>query len=675
MPETPPLQGDLFQWDAPPRVEETDARGSSQGVTSFAAQVPPADPEPGTPPAHDLLLLQPWLLALRREHSVAHDMSQALTPTLVAAYIERFLFTDQAPSREVLETALSAQSPDLVRHLRTWLRRRPIPPLQEAVWQALYSWLQPRLLHWVTQDLEATRGRASLAALTPAAWVTTVQDSVRTTACPLAQVAEIMRHETTALVQALTQALDLSQRTHAEIQALLHLRPIQRAEDRPHPLNPLFLSRSLAPVATGGPMLSSAQALLRQDLWRPDGENVPTFRRLFSQERVIEHYVTKADPTSRTVEALAGEAAWQIVQQFGLPTAFLHLVFAAYATEQVEPWRGLFELRGSDLLRTLGLERRTDVPRAEKLREVAHQAHLLSSLGVWVVWRESARDLSVQMSRMWEVALDIRGPVDPDRVLAPTEVFLTVRPGLWTEKFLNAAGARAGTALRQFGYLAQATLRIDPYHQELAAKLAVYLTLMIRLRSTYRVQSLLETLEPAAVLQEAAADFRRRYAYKRRWDEALLTLHDQGWRFTFHDDTYPVVLRPDWALPTDTRVHLRRLPNNYWQQLLAATLTFIPPAPLPALLAGAGEEKRSAPRVPTRPPPPRRTLTAMPIPLTGSQVRQARLTQGWSQQELARRVGKSQPWVALIEQDKRTMQPQEQATLRTLLNLELARLS
>ena len=421
MPETPPLQGDLFQWDAPPRVEETDARGSSQGVTSFAEQVPPADPEPGTPPAHDLLLLQPWLLALRRENSVAHDMSQALTPTLVAAYIERFLFTDQAPSREVLETALSAQSPDLVRHLRTWLRRRPIPPLQEAVWQALYSWLQPRLLHWVTQDLEATRGRAYLAALTPAAWVTTVQDSVRTTACPLAQVAAIMRHETTALVHALTQALDLSQRTHAEIQALLHLRPIQRAEDRPHPLNPLFLSRSLAPVATGGPMLSSAQALLRQDLWRPDGENVPTFRRLFSQERVIEHYVTKADPTSRTVEALAGEAAWQIVQQFGLPTAFLHLVFAAYATEQVEPWRGLFELRGSDLLRTLGLERRTDVPRADKLREVAHQAHLLSSLGVWVVWRESARDLSVQMSRMWEVALDIRGPVDPDRVLAPTE--------------------------------------------------------------------------------------------------------------------------------------------------------------------------------------------------------------------------------------------------------------
>ena len=103
----------------------------------------------------------------------------------------------------------------------------------------------------------------------------------------------------------------------------------------------------------------------------------------------------------------------------------------------------------------------------------------------------------------------------------PTEVFLTVRPGLWTEKFLNAAGARAGTALRQFGYLAQATLRIDPYHQELAAKLAVYLTLMIRLRSTYRIQSLLETLEPAAVLQEAAADFRRLLTHLQ--DDARIT--------------------------------------------------------------------------------------------------------------------------------------------------------
>ena len=52
------------------------------------------------------MCFQPWLLALRREHSIAQAMAQALTPTLVAAYIECFLLTDYAPSREVLATAL-----------------------------------------------------------------------------------------------------------------------------------------------------------------------------------------------------------------------------------------------------------------------------------------------------------------------------------------------------------------------------------------------------------------------------------------------------------------------------------------------------------------------------------------------------------------------------------------
>ena len=53
-------------------------------------------------------------------------------------------------------------------------------------------------------------------------------------------------------------------------------------------------------------------------------------------------------------------------------------------------------------------------------------------------------------------------------------------------------------------------------------------------------------------------------------------------------------------------------------------------------------------------------------------MRQARQTKGWSQQELAHRVGKSQQWVAFIEQGKRTVQPQDQETLRMLLGLDPA---
>jgi len=283
----------------------------------------------------------------------------------------------------------------------------------------------------------------------------------------------------------------------------------------PSPELPLFQSRAVAPVATGGPMLSSAQALLRRDLWTKNDDGKPVYRRRFSQGRVIEHYITTADPTSQYPEALAGEAAWQIVEQFGIPTAYLHLVFAAHAAAQPSPWQGLFRLQGSDLIKTLGMERRTDVPKPEKLKELAKQAELLGSVGVWVVWREGKRDLNVRASRMWDVALDIHGQDGRGGAGAiPSELTLTVRPGLWTEKFLNRAGRDAGLALRQFGYLAQATLRINPYHEELAAKLAVYLTIMSRLRATYRVQNLLAAVEPEATLQQAALQRQKRYKFR-----------------------------------------------------------------------------------------------------------------------------------------------------------------
>src|SRR5262249_56051631 len=89
-------------------------------------------------------------------------------------------------------------------------------------------------------------------------------------------------------------------------------------------------------------MFSSAQPLPRRDLWTKNDDGKPVYRRRFSQGRVIEHYITTADPTSQYPEALAGEAAWQIVEQFGIPTAYLHLLFAPHAAAQPSPCHPLF---------------------------------------------------------------------------------------------------------------------------------------------------------------------------------------------------------------------------------------------------------------------------------------------------------------------------------------------
>lgn len=266
---------------------------------------------------------------------------------------------------------------------------------------------------------------------------------------------------------------------------------------------PLFQTGDIAIVATPGLMLSSVQALIRKDLWKDDEEGKPFLRRGFSENRFVEHYITALDPNSRYPEALAGKAAWQIIEQFGVSTAYMHLVFSAYAAEQDRPWTGIFHLKGTDLIKMLGMDKLTDLTKTEKLKEIATQAHLLGSLGVWVVWTEGKMDLNVRTSRMWDVAVDLHGQLslfgnerERERDTEPNEITIAIRPGLWTEKFLNRERQKVGTALRQFGYLAKETLKINPYQKELAARLAVYLTIMGRMRETYRVMTLLEAVEP-----------------------------------------------------------------------------------------------------------------------------------------------------------------------------------
>lgn len=425
---------------------------------------------------------------------------------------------------------------------------------------------------------------------------------------------------------------------------------------------PLFQTDEVAPLATAGPMLSTIQAFIRKDLWKDDKEGKPFLRKGFSGGRFIEHYITAADPNSQYPEALAEKAAWQIIEQFGVPAAYMHLILSAYAAEQDRPWMGMFRLKGTDLIKTLGMDKRTDLTRAEKLKEIAKQALLVGSLGVWVVWSEGKMDLNVRTSRMWDVAVDLHGQLGlfgkekREKEVEPSEIIITIRPGLWTEKFLNREGLKAGTALRQFGYLARETLKINPYQKELAAKLAVYLTIMGRVRETYRVRSLLEAVEPKEILAVAQQDFRRRYVLKQKWDNALLDLKELGWKIEFDPETYPEEIRPDWALPGEGHHQVRKLPTGYFNLLLEARITIAQPEPIPQLIA-AGTER------------PTSESKAHQVWLTGGQVKKVREAKGWSQRDLAAAMGKSQPWVASIEKDKRRILPEDQERLRKLLDI------
>jgi hypothetical protein len=57
----------------------------------------------------------------------------------------------------------------------------------------------------------------------------------------------------------------------------------------------------------------------------------------------------------------------QIIDKFGLLSAKLHLMFAAYAMRQKKPWESQFVLKASDIVTEIGWEKRTDINNTEKI--------------------------------------------------------------------------------------------------------------------------------------------------------------------------------------------------------------------------------------------------------------------------------------------------------------------
>lgn len=345
----------------------------------------------------------------------------------------------------------------------------------------------------------------------------------------------------------------------------------------PPPTEPHLYQKNehFTPAATSAPMVSSLQAQLRKDQWKKDPFGLGYFlhQSKTQHSNIIQHFITSPGDIS----LLPWEEALQIIDKFGLTTAKLHLIFAAHAMRQENPWESKFTLSGSDIIKELGWDKRTDINKFQKLNELAKAAFALGCLTIQATWVEGRGkkrvECSVQTSRMWETIVDVRGGQLnlEGKIDEPTDVYITVRPGLWTYAFLNKAGCEAKKALYQFGYLAQDILKIDPYHDELALRLGLHLTVESRFHTsgTYQVQSLLEALLPTTVIKEAKKDRDNARKLTNRWNHALEVLMGlkRAFQIEFDPETYPDELHPSSNA---------RKPRRYFEKLLTAQITIHP---------------------------------------------------------------------------------------------------
>ena len=473
------------------------------------------------------------------------------------------------------------------------------------------------------------------------------------------EISLVLQDISQKLVSAIAQGLQLPKLTLADLDRILRFKQNQARE--PIPVTEPRLTNDILAVPTFAALTSAIRAQIRKEFWHKDDNGLAYFKHQAKSNpnNYIEHYISS--PGDITI--LPWEQAEQIIDKYGFNTVKLHLIFAAHTMNQPVPWEGKFCLKASDVIKYLGWDKRTDLPVHQKLSEIAKTAFVLDCLLVKSVWVEGRNkkggiNASTPTGRMWNVVVDPRGQLNlAGKVEQPEEVYITVQPGLIFHSFLNKAGSKLKEALYQFGYLAKDILTIDPYHDELALRLAIHLAMESRIHLTgkYRVETLLKALLPHTVIDKARSDKRKGYDLRQRWDNALKLLQELKWQIQF-DESYPEWLQP--GSQEGRPKEARKMKIIEW--LLQAKLTINPPAPIPELLAAnVKRQPKTRKRIPTR-----------TTGLTSDQIRKARNAKGWSQRQLAGWLGVSQSLIKMWEKGKRTPSPEMETKLRQLLELQ-----
>lgn len=475
------------------------------------------------------------------------------------------------------------------------------------------------------------------------------------------KVALVSRKISLRVVSDIAKSLDFPNLTLTDLDEILGFK--KNNENKAIPVTESRLTNAVVPIPSFAAFSSAIVAQIRKDLWSKDSNGIAYFKHQAkgNYKNYIEHYISNPGD----IEVLPLEQAEQIIDKFGFNTVKLHLIFAAHTMNQPKPWDGKFNLKASDVIKYLGWDKRTDLPVHQKLSEIAKTAFVLDCLLVKSVWVEGRNkkggiNASTPTGRMWNVVVDPRGEQNLEgKVEKPKEVYITVQPGLIFHSFLNKAGSKLKEALYQFGYLAQDLLRIDPYHDELALRLAIHLAMDSRIHTSgkYRVETLLKHLLPHTVIDTARSDKRKGYDLKQRWDNALKLLMNLRWQIQF-DESYPEWLQPGSKVKKPNGA--RKMKIIEW--LLQAKITIHPPEPIPDLLATKVKPKPKAKN--------QKRVSAARTRLTSDQIRKGRNAKGWSQRKLAGWLGVSDVLIGYWEKGKRTPSEEMEKKLRELLQIE-----
>jgi hypothetical protein len=338
---------------------------------------------------------------------------------------------------------------------------------------------------------------------------------------------------------------------------------------------------------TGYPMIISTQTLPHSQ-WQDS--DYPYWKQLLGNDCIQQPIIHQSLETN-FLELFPSKAAWEMSQQFGPEAAYMFLIFSAYSTHSEKPWEERIQLNGTDLVKLIGWDKRTDLAPGIKLKKIQNLVELTCSLSVLVnnvdtsnqryqivtssIWILEKLEYSGQLSHTCD-----RNSIDLPvyQVLEPDEFLVQIKPGSWTEKFLSQHKQKGKETLRQYGSLAKSILQINPYRHPLAAKLAIFLSVMSHIHPSgkYTVSDLLEQLESQQLIAEMQDDKTKQYKLMTQWDNALCILRQLGWKVEFDAETYSEAIRPAWSLPYGSSTQPKPRSGQWLSSWLSAKVIIQP---------------------------------------------------------------------------------------------------
>jgi len=451
----------------------------------------------------------------------------------------------------------------------------------------------------------------------------------------------------------------------------------------------IFLNGKNTPFASSMVVWETCNLLAQRQtlLWLNDDEGFATYHRPVHRGRGEMEFRLAASPEKPTPEPMTLDEASVALENFDIRAACVHLIFAAYAVTCDRPWEETFVLNDQHIEQYLGLDNRKDLTKLDKLTLIKNLVYQCCLVLVAINWPRQGKvqSFDVEEGFVWQL-LDTEYFFEEDAEGGRHLIGLsfTVRAGLWAKSFLNKQDYRRQNAFYQYGSLPQSLLNevMSNWQQhEGAIRLLLWLLFKLRLGGDHRmtVRTLLRLAYGEDRLNEAMTV---RGAHKRllkTFEGDLETLYYYGLKPTFDPETYPAEIQPLWArvakIPEDADDAL-----EFWADDANSALSLTDTAPrdkwqrlLNARLLGFDAPDEWQP-VSKRSPSRRRQKRQKSIPaqfkqLSGDAIKAGRKQRKLTQRALADQLGKSQSWIRDIEKGRFSVNAEDQALLRQVLNL------